>query len=41
MNHRIAAMNDALSAALLGALIGYLAHGYWPELEWIIRTLTA
>ena len=34
-------MNDATAAALLGALIGYLAHGYWPELEWFIRTLFA
>jgi len=30
---------DAVSAALLGAVLGYLAHAYWPTLEWLIRLL--
>lgn len=30
---------DAVSAALLGAVLGYLAHGHWQTLEWLIRLL--
>jgi hypothetical protein len=32
-------MKDTSTAALLGALIGYLAHAHWPVLESLIRTL--
>jgi F0F1-type ATP synthase assembly protein I len=32
---------DAVSAALLGAVLGYLAHAYWPTLEWLIRLLNS
>jgi F0F1-type ATP synthase assembly protein I len=30
---------DAVSAALLGAVLGYLAHAHWPTLEWLIQLL--
>ncbi len=32
-------MKEPATAALLGALIGYLAHAHWPVLESFIRTL--
>jgi hypothetical protein len=34
------AMKDTLSAAVIGAIVGYLAHRYWPEIEWILRILS-
>lgn len=37
--HRIA-MIDALSAAVLGAIAGYLMARHSPEIEWILRTVT-
>jgi hypothetical protein len=32
-------MKDAYTAALLGALIGYLAHAHWPELARLVQML--
>jgi hypothetical protein len=32
-------MNDALSAALVGAIIGYLIARHGPEIEWVLHTL--
>jgi hypothetical protein len=34
------AMKDTLSAAVIGAIVGYLAHRYWPEIDWILRILS-
>ena len=34
------AMNESASAALMGAIVGYLIHQHWPEIEWIFRILT-
>jgi hypothetical protein len=33
-------MKDTSATALLGVLIGYLAHGFWPQIVWIVRMLT-
>ena len=33
------AMNDTLSAALIGAIAGYLIARHCPEIEWIVHTL--
>jgi hypothetical protein len=33
-------MNDTASAALIGAIAGYLIHQHWPEIEWILHLLT-
>jgi len=33
------AMNDALSAALIGAIAGYLIARHSAEIEWIVHTL--
>jgi hypothetical protein len=32
-------MSDTLSAAVLGALAGYLLVRHCPEIEWILHTL--
>jgi len=32
-------MSDTLSAAVLGALAGYLLARHCPEIEWILHTL--
>ncbi len=32
-------MNDVLSAALIGAMAGYLVARHFPEIEWILHTL--
>jgi hypothetical protein len=32
-------MNDRLSAALVGAIAGYLVARHIPEIEWILRVL--
>ena len=32
-------MNDALSAAVIGAIAGYLIARHGPEIEWILRAL--
>lgn len=34
-------LKDTVSAALIGALIGYLAHGHGTEIEWLLRHLIA
>jgi hypothetical protein len=34
------AMKDTASAAVIGAIAGYLIHRHWPEIEWILRILT-
>jgi F0F1-type ATP synthase assembly protein I len=31
---------DAVSAALLGAVLGYLAHAYWPTFQWLIQLIS-
>jgi hypothetical protein len=33
-------MKDTATAALMGAIAGYLIHRHWPEIEWIVRLLT-
>ena len=32
-------MNDTASAALMGAIAGYLLHQHWPEIESILHIL--
>jgi hypothetical protein len=32
-------MSDTLSAAVIGAIAGYLIARHTPEIEWILRTL--
>ena len=32
-------MNDALSAAVIGAIAGYLMARHSAEIEWIVRAL--
>jgi hypothetical protein len=34
------AMKDTLSAAVIGAIAGYLAHRHWPEIDWILHILS-
>jgi hypothetical protein len=34
-------LKDTVSAALSGALIGYLAHGHWAAIEWLLHHLVA
>lgn len=34
------AMSDTLSAALIGAIAGYIIARHCPELDWILRILT-
>lgn len=33
------AMKDAVPAAVIGVVIGYMIHLHWPEIEWILRVL--
>jgi hypothetical protein len=33
-------MKDTATAALMGAIAGYLIHRHWPEIEWLVRILT-
>jgi hypothetical protein len=33
------AMDDSVSAALIGAIAGYLLARHSPEIEWILRLL--
>ena len=33
-------MKDTATAALMGAIAGYLIHRHWPEIEWILHLLT-
>ena len=33
-------MKDTLSAAVIGAIAGYLAHRHWPEIDCILRILS-
>jgi hypothetical protein len=33
-------MKDTASAAVIGAIAGYLIHRYWPDIEWILHILT-
>ena len=32
-------MKDAVPAAVIGVVIGYMIHLHWPEIEWIVRVL--
>ena len=32
-------MGDTLSAAVIGAIAGYLIARHSPEIEWLLRTL--
>jgi len=32
-------MNDALSAAVIGAIAGYLIARHGPQIEWILHAL--
>jgi hypothetical protein len=34
------AMSDTLSAAVIGAIAGYLIARHCPELDWLLRILT-
>ena len=33
-------MKDTLSAAVIGAIAGYLVHRHWPEIDCILRILS-
>jgi hypothetical protein len=33
-------MKDTATAALMGTIFGYLIHGHWPQIEWLVRILT-
>jgi hypothetical protein len=33
-------MKDTATAALMGAIVGYLIHRHWPEIEWMVHILT-
>ena len=33
------AMSDSLSAAVIGAIVGYLVARHSPEIEWLLHTL--
>ena len=33
-------MKDTATAALMGAIAGYLIHRHWPEIDWIVHLLT-
>ena len=33
-------MKDTAPAALMGAIVGYLIHRHWPEIDWLVRILT-
>lgn len=33
------AMSDSLSAAVIGAIAGYLVARHSPEIEWLLHTL--
>ncbi len=33
------AMQDTVSAAVIGAIVGYMIHAYWPQLQWLLRLL--
>lgn len=37
--HQKSAMKDTLSAAVIGAIAGYLLARHCPEIEWILHTL--
>jgi hypothetical protein len=32
-------MSDTLSAAVIGAIVGYVIAQHCPEIEWILHTL--
>jgi hypothetical protein len=32
---------DTVSVALIGAVIGYLAHSHWQAIEWLLHHLVA
>jgi len=36
-----APLQDTALAALIGTLVGYLAHGHWDKLEWLVGLLVA
>ncbi len=31
--------DEALPAAVIGVIIGYMIHLHWPQIEWIVRLL--
>jgi hypothetical protein len=33
-------VKENATAAILGAIVGYLVHRHWPEIEIIVRMLT-
>jgi hypothetical protein len=33
-------MKDTATAALMGAIVGYLIHRHWPEIDRLVRILT-
>jgi len=33
-------MKDTATAAFMGAIVGYLLHRHWPEIDWLVRILT-
>jgi hypothetical protein len=32
-------MKDTVPAAVLGVIVGYIIHSYWPQIEWFARLL--
>ncbi len=32
-------MKDTASAVVIGMIIGYMIHQYWPQLSWLWRLL--
>jgi hypothetical protein len=32
-------MKDTATAALMGAIVGYVIHWHWPEIEWMVHIL--
>jgi len=34
-------LKDSVSAALVGAAIGYLAHSHWAAIAWLLHHLVA
>jgi hypothetical protein len=32
-------MKQNATAAMLGVVVGYLAHRHWPEIEFLVRLL--
>jgi hypothetical protein len=32
-------MKDTVPAVVLGVIVGYMIHNYWPQIEWLARLL--